>query len=202
MVNYTGPCHESTFQLPTSALLVMPNVVSPFLCQNECQQRGDCLTFAYDKVSQNCYFNPQTPGTKVVLTTAITGPKTCGFNTYLCMSSILCLLVDFCVVILKKLSNAVKVIIWQIYIQCIILAASCFWENIEVNVASLRYMVNVYTASDCQAICASQNDCSYFSFDKMAFFCHIKGTQFSTAYNSRYTSGPKTCIDGKHILTS
>jgi hypothetical protein len=38
---------------------------------------------------------------------------------------------------------------------------------VDVNLASLRYVVNVFTAYDCQAICAAASDCYYFTYDKV-----------------------------------
>ena len=75
--------------------------------------------------------------------------------------------------------------------------ASCYWENVDVNVGSVRAIPNVFTAYDCQSICAAASDCYYFTYDKIYFNCHIKGTTFSTAYNTQFTSGPKTCSDCK-----
>jgi len=78
-------------------------------------------------------------------------------------------------------------------------SASCFWENIDLVQNNLGTYAQVYTAYDCQAICATQSDCYYFVFDNISFYCIIKGSQLKTGYNTRFTSGPKTCNDGKMI---
>ncbi len=53
----------------------------------------------------------------------------------------------------------------------------------------------VYTAYDCQAICATQSICTNFVFDKVSYICYIKGFAYSR-YNAAVTSGPKICTSG------
>ncbi len=79
----SGTCFETTSQVLTAISPLATNIASTYLCQNECERRGDCFKFVYDSSTKNCYLNYQTPGTKVVLKNAVTGPRSCGFNNYL-----------------------------------------------------------------------------------------------------------------------
>ena len=81
---FLGPCFETTSLIPTSISPVVTNVASAFLCQNECQRRGDCLKFVYDTLTQNCYLNYQAPfQTKILILNGIIGPRSCVPNNYL-----------------------------------------------------------------------------------------------------------------------
>ena len=78
----TGPCYEATSQVPTSVATAVGSVASPSVCQVECQRRGECQSFVFDQAGQVCYINYQSGGTKVVLASAVLGPKSCGYNTF------------------------------------------------------------------------------------------------------------------------
>ena len=78
-----------------------------------------------------------------------------------------------------------------------ILIASCYWENVDVTVANVRTITNIYNAYDCQSTCAAASDCFYFVYDKTVFYCYHKVNAFGAGYNSKFTSGPKVCPDSE-----
>ena len=70
----------------------------------------------------------------------------------------------------------------------------------DVTVASVRTIFNVYNAYDCQSTCAAASDCFFFVYDKTVFYCYHKVNAFSAGYNTKFTSGPKVCPDSEFIL--
>ena len=54
----------------------------------------------------------------------------------------------------------------------------------------------MYTAYECQAICASRSDCYHYAYNNLFYGCHLKENFISGNYDPEYTSGPKICNEG------
>ena len=68
--------------VPTAVSPALTNVDTAFICQLECQRRGQCNQFTYDANGKNCYLKPLNTGTAITVTNATIGPKSCSYNAY------------------------------------------------------------------------------------------------------------------------